>query len=243
MNWKHRTSMQWLQRRRGRLTASAIHSLVPYTATGRPKKITDADLMKVYAKMQAIPTEDDCISSGAAARGHIMEPYAIESFNQSITWAEKLFHWDDVCIYGDPSQHPLLAWSPDALSVPENSHDLPLSMGEVKSYAADKHLLKAMSDPMALEERWQIATAMAVSPSIDIAYLILFNPDMPASMQLYYHRYTRLELKEEIKTVCEIERSMIDLIDRLPLPTGYSSCATTEQIWKENQFDQEITPS
>lgn len=235
--------MGWLQRRRGKLTASAIHSLVPYTATGRPKKITEADMAKVFAKMQACPTEDDCISTGAAARGHIMEPYAIESFNQNITWAEKLFHWDDVCIYGDPSEHPLLAWSPDALSVPEYSFHLPLTMGEVKSYAADKHLLKAMSDPMQLEERWQIATAMAVSPSIDIAYLILFNPDMPAGMQLFYHRYTRLELKEEIKTVCEIEREMIDFISRCPLPVGYNSIKTTKQIWEENQFDQEITPN
>ena len=243
MNWKHRTSMQWLQRRQGRLTASAIHSLVPYTATGRPKKITNGDRAKAYAKMLARPTEGDCISSGAAARGHIMEPYAIESFNQSITWAERLFHWDDVCIYGDPDRHPLLAWSPDALSVPEDSSNLPLTMGEVKSYAADKHLLKAMSDPMQLEERWQIATAMAVSPSIDIAFLILFNPDMPAGMQLFYHRYKRLDLEEEIKTVCEIEQEMIDFIDRCSLPAGYNSIKTTKQIWEENLFDQEITPN
>lgn len=235
--------MEWLQRRRGKLTASAIHSLVPYTATGRPKKITDADMVKVFAKMQARPSEDDCISTGAAARGHIMEPYAIESFNQAVTWEEKLFHWDDVCVYGDPSKHPLLAWSPDALSVPVDSFQLPLTMGEVKSYAADKHLLKALSDPMQLEERWQIATAMVVSPSINIAYLILFNPDMPAGMQLFYHRYTRLELKEEIKTVCEIEREMIDFIARCPLPVGYNSIKTTKQIWEENQFDQEITPN
>ena len=43
MEWKHKCALAWMQERQKFLTASDVKELLPYTATGRAKKITEED--------------------------------------------------------------------------------------------------------------------------------------------------------------------------------------------------------
>ena len=79
MDWKHKCSLDWLRERQRYLTATDVKSLIPVTKTGRPRKITDMERLKVRASKMVTLTEEDCWSYGAAARGHLLEPYAILS--------------------------------------------------------------------------------------------------------------------------------------------------------------------
>lgn len=214
MEWKHECSFAWMQERQKFLTASDVKALLPYTATGRAKKITEEDYLKVYAKKAVQLTEADCISRGAAARGHILEPFAIEEYNANRESSmPKLIHWDDIVV-GGLRDH--LAYSPDALDVSITAMEKPTMLGEVKCYSPERHLSVARMDKMKCEERWQVATAMAVSPTIRTARLILFNPDMRAkSIRLFVKTWDRCELMDEIEKIEEVEKGWLDFIDEI----------------------------
>lgn len=215
MEWKHKCSLAWMQERQKFLTASDVKALLPYTATGRAKKITEEDYLKVYAKKAVQLTEADCISRGAAARGHILEPFAIEEYNANCNKAmPKLYHWDDIVVNRGSQYH--LAYSPDALDVSMQASKEPISLGEVKCYSPERHLSVARMDKMKCEERWQVATAMAVSPTIKSARLILFNPDMKdKNNRLFVKSWARCELADEIKAIKDVEKKWLDFIDEI----------------------------
>lgn len=215
MEWKHKCSLAWMQERQNFLTASDVKALLPFTATGRPKRITDEDYLKVYAKKAVQLTEADCISRGAAARGHILEPFAIEEYNANREGSmPELVHWDDIVIAKGPRNH--LAYSPDALDVRVAGGQKPTLLGEVKCYSPERHLSVAKMDKMKCEERWQVATAMAVSPTIRAARLILFNPDMKfKSTRLFVKTWDRYELMDEIEKIEEVEKGWLDFIDEI----------------------------
>lgn len=214
MEWKHKCSLAWMQERQKFLTASDVKALLPYTATGRAKKITEEDHLKVYAKKAVQLTEADCISRGAAARGHILEPFAIDAYNVNRNKGmPRLYHWDDIVIAG-PQYH--LGYSPDALDISMLSRKKPMFLGEVKCYSPERHLSVARMDKTKCEERWQIATAMAVSPTIKSAWLILFNPDMKdKDNRLYVKSWVRCELEDEIEAIKDVERKWLDFIDEI----------------------------
>lgn len=206
MQWRHRTSLDWLKARQPYLTATDIKELLPVTKTGRSRKVDTDSYLKVLSRKLKKLTEDDCISYGAAARGHIMEPFAVHEFNYEYeeTHIPKMFHWDDALITGNNSP---LAFSPDALDIERPNGDCvfidvrPQYGLEVKSYTADKHLICGHMDKMELEERWQLAAAMKVCESIKEMYLMFYNPSMPTN---FIHVYTREDLVEECEIIDDI---------------------------------------
>lgn len=207
MNWEHKCSLRWLAERQRYLTATDIKSLLPVTKTGRKREVTDLDYIKVMSGKMRELTEEDCISYGAAARGHILEPYAIDALNQMLVEMqgekshETFFWWDDKLISMPDRQ---IAFSPDAMNVPmTDNFETPSAIAEVKSYGYEKHLVTAYTPKEQLEERWQIATSMALLEQIDHAYLVLFNPSM--YRRTFVIRYDRSDLKHEIKIIRQIE--------------------------------------
>ena len=228
MKWEHKCKLEWLKARSNFLTATDVKSLIPFTKTGKKRTVTDVDRMRVLAGKCVTLTEDDCWSYGAAARGHLLEPYAISLLDSAMGWAddEKLHHWDDMIIAKNIGTH-CLAFSPDAMDLlPESSvlvkgatvqyisAGLPIvhKIGEVKSYAAEKHFVCGCTDKMELEERWQIATAMAVLPSIETAYLVFYNPSVPG-FEMFVHEYTRNDLEDEIAIVLEVEKEWKNFLE------------------------------
>ena len=220
MKWFHKCDLDWLKARQRCLTATDVKELLPVTKTGRKRFIGDEQYLKVLSRKLVNLTEEDCLSTGAAARGHILEPYAIDRYNEEdFGGNEWLDHWDNVVISKDRDVWGGLAFSPDAMNVDQLSttikhwlssdewlEDL-TAIGEVKSYAAEKHLTCGHTQKDELEERWQIATAMAVCPQIQIAYLLFYNPSMIE--QLYIVDYDRADLVDEIAIVEQIEQDWL----------------------------------
>lgn len=219
MKWEHKCDIGWLRQRQHYLTASDIKSLLPVTKTGRKREVSDADYLKVMASKMVTLTDEDCMSYGAAARGHILEPYAIDALNTVLREmqgqeAEQFHWWDDMLVV---KHGRAIAFSPDAMDVPMGDSTLvPHAIAEVKSYEATRHLLTAYTPKDQIEERWQIATPMALLDSIDHAYLVLFNPKMKYR-KTFVIRFDRDELKDEIEMILQVEENWKDFRERGPL--------------------------
>lgn len=220
--WFHKCDLDWLKARQKYLTATDVKDLLPFTKTGRKRTITDEHYLKVFAGKMVNLTEDDCVSTGAAARGHILEPYAIDRYNK-VDFGKNayLWHWDDVVITRPNADPFSLAFSPDAMSYEPSSFpkenvvaidDIEV-IGEVKSYSPERHMVAGYTPKDELEERWQIATAMAVCESIEEAYLLFYNPSM--RNQLYIVDYDRADLADEIEAVLEVEKNWLAWIANL----------------------------
>lgn len=246
MKWYHECSLDWMRARQKCLTASDIKDLLPFTASGRSRKITDDDYIKVLARKTKQLSIDDCISTGAAARGHLLEPYAIDFYNDHVQGV-KLYHWDDVVIRNLSDSYDL-GFSPDACNIPmpDGIDDGCISYGpdeiaEIKCYSAEKHLIKGGTDKKDLEERWQVATAMAAVDSIMKARVIFFNPSMQQTM--FFATYARKELEEEIRIVNKICDDWEDFLTRsasyaLSMITGLPF---EESIKREIEEEQSVS--
>lgn len=220
--WRHVVDKDWMKARSRLLTASNIKNILPVTETGRKRSQAqiEANMMKVVASMSTlyIPVEE-CVSTGAAARGHLLEPIAIkEAVNLG------LYHWDDVVF-----KKGILGWSPDALSIPQDGEFLgdkglydidkkgapcPSAIGEVKSYGMEKHTAAVYMDKELLPERWQLAVGMLMLPCCRGAHLIFFNPD--SRDRLAVKTYTRKDLEEEIEMIEEAVVSFAEFLSNLP---------------------------
>jgi len=233
--WFHKCDLDWLRERQKYLTATDVKELLPFTRTGRKRTITDEHYLKILASKMVYLTESDCVSTGSAARGHILEPYAIDRYNKedygSNTW---LYHWDDIVVTRINPNRFSLAFSPDAMSYEcSNSYlgkksiaiDGVKAIGEVKSYSPERHMIAGYTHKDDLEERWQIATAMAVCESIEEAYLLFYNPSM--RNQLYIVDYDRVDLADEIEAVLEVEKNWLAWLSNFSkLDKHYLVCGT-----------------
>lgn len=215
MQWTYNVNLDWLKARQKYLTASDIKKLVPFTKTGRARNVTDIDYLKVWASKQVELDLDDCVATGAAARGHLLEPFAIGEYSTAIQ-VMNIYHWDDCLIHKG-----VLAFSPDALSIPcdrtkiEIAHnEIKPKLGlEIKSYAAEKHIECIVTDKSMLEERWQLATAFAVCDSLDVMEIAFYNPSI--ELKLGVKSYTREDLEKEIETVRDIEIKWTEFINNV----------------------------
>ena len=238
MYWNHRCSADWLAARKQYLTASQIGKLLPTTPTGRPRNIEPV-FLEIWADKQACVTEDQIESRGAMARGHIFEKYAISEYNRHFPEAT-LYHWDDKIIFNDKG----VAYSPDALNVePLDGIEFPnigaTLLGEVKSYSAGQHYVLAKANKLQLAERWQIATALYVSPTIEQGNLILFNPDV--AHQLFVHEYRRDELQSELEMIDEIAESYQSMTEDFQdyfNTISYDSWVTSDDIYQQERSNQ-----
>lgn len=246
MKWESTVSPAWLKARQFVLTASDIKELVPYTRTGRARKITDDDYMKVYANKIKRLTLNDCRSIGAAARGHILEPYAIQE--AELILDERIYHWDDCLIAGLD-----VGYSPDGLDIEQryvnyvtNTHlkQKPTVLTEVKCYSSEKHLQKYYGDKFAMEERWQIATAMYVSDSIERAHLVFYDPSLK-EFQVGIHEYSRSDLDDEINIIGDVVIEWVKFkikTDALSGTTGMKAKFTETEIFDEYSKAHQLNP-
>ena len=234
MKWEHRCSLEWLKERQQYLTASDVKSLLPITKTGRKRDVGDAEYLKVMSSKMVDLTEEDCLSTGVMARGHLLEPYAISVLNSVLgdMGEGMMYHWDDkvVSVRGRK-----LAFSPDAMDIPMDGDIADVTaIAEVKSYSADKHLTTAFTPKDQIEERWQIACAMAVLPTIEHAYLVLYNPKMKFR-KAFIITYDRSDLEDEIAMILKVEEDWNDfcehgiLTKRPPSGACFSSRGGTEE--------------
>ena len=262
MNWRHEVSEAWLESRKDVLTASDIKALIPeWKRIKKMDKMPDY-IMPMFAGIwceKNTVTKPDTVSVGSAARGHIMEPYAVESYNQ---WSDvKMYHWDDCIIKNNG-----LGFSPDAMDIKQLRDDVqcrvsdggsrlvydmtvgktiksgdrleaPKKIIEIKSYLPDHHMKCLIKDKMDHDELWQIAVAFAVLPKLEEAKLMFFCPDAPYPVGLF--TYSRKELQKKIDTCCDIASfyaSQAMKLENLGLGKLKPVCSE-EEIWRMEMTD------
>ena len=127
MDWYHEVSENWLRARKTVITATEIKGLVA-TYKRMSKKDKEAGVVSpAFAALWGDKSSTypiDVSSYGPAARGHIMEPYAIDEFNRANE--VHFHHWDD-CIIANG----LVGFSPDAMDIAQVTEDVKLGQREM----------------------------------------------------------------------------------------------------------------
>lgn len=252
--WRHEASESWLMSRRACLTASDIRKLIPDYKRIKAGKIRLVDAMqfaKVYGekRLQSM----DPMSFGAAARGHVLEPHAIDEFNSSNVSGTEYRWWDDRLIMDGA-----LGFSPDALDIPQppgtrfrsdaatekivgrnGEYKAPEHILEVKCYEAGAHFqrMAQLASGEKLDERWQVATAMVVCPSIYIADIMFYAPQCRS---WFFVEYDSHELHEEIEMVSEIKEMWVKFKSRMEgkeIALGSLTSKTETEIYDEYLMD------
>lgn len=250
MYWTHEVDPQWLEARKDVLTATELAGLTSgFTKVTKAQKAGESVAPAFAAlwgeKHSLMPV--DPTSNDAAARGHFLEPYAIEEFNERMDG--KWYHWDDCVICNNG-----IGFSPDAMNIPQGKpiHNrldvvkgklvdtngnvvdkLPTSILEVKSYGIGNHMKNVVANKMSLKERWQIAAAFLTIPTLEEAYLVQYCPQ--TELGLFYHRYEREDLEDEIEKLREIIQvwnATCQYFDAMWQPE-MTCCYTEEQIMED----------
>ena len=212
----HEVNAEWMEARKLCVCASEMKLLASCKEFNPKAKTSLADkCWEVWAsKVSSRPV--DTKSYNEAARGHICEPYAVEEYNACAPQNKvKMNHWDDILISRDG-----VGFSPDAMDIEvpktwqpfllqKNLPIQPKEILEIKCYndAAQLKTFQSTFDKMKQDERWQVATAMYVCPSIEMAHLMYYDPafaDKAPQFVINIFDYSREDLKVEIDTVGKI---------------------------------------
>ena len=226
MRYEHEVSREWLLQRQRHLTASDIRKMLAdlrKLRDGKTDLLHCRSFAKVYgSKRNLFP--DTASPSSAAARGHFMEPHAVGEW--AVSNGTAMYHWDDFLL---ASGDTLLAFSPDALDVPQPAgtcsfvdqigrfqdqdgtwHE-PKSLLEVKSYDDGAHWQRKLDlvAGVKADERWQVAVAMCVCPSIRSGTVMWYAPQCRDWFDV---TYGRSELTAEMETVRFAERQWAEFV-------------------------------
>lgn len=247
-SWSHNVGRLWLAARRDYLTASEVKNLITdykRIKSGKIKLFKALQFAKVYgSKMNC---EIDTSSFGPMARGHIMEPYAVQEYNR-INRTD-YFPWDDKLI-----ARGRIAFSPDAMDIPQlpgtkmivNSDDDlvdkngnvnpgPRAILEIKSYEAGTAFQRlsmiGSNDP--IEERWQVAMAMAVCHTIEIGTVMFYLPQCGMEFSKAYEREDLIEEIETVMEIAEMWNRYVEYMDCLMLSETKDTFISEDHIYSE----------
>ena len=243
-HWYHEVSVDWLKARQPYITATEIAKLVPEykrTLKADPDAIAPG-FAALWAEKNTVSNPDP-VSVGAAARGHWMEWYAVDSWNQQKE--PVMYHWDDCLIVSGR-----VGFSPDAMNVlqtlPEvellakdgmliagnGDYDIaPTEVMEIKSYEPARHIKSCIKEKGEHDELIQLATAFHVVEDLEKAHLVFFCPGAPISMKSF--EYTRDDLKDEIELVGKIvERYAKTIKQCKELSSDMAAKYTESEIYK-----------
>ncbi len=210
--WHHEVSAEWLKARQQVLTATDVASLLPeykrYLKAGSPDKPTPG-FSALWCKKHS-DVYLDTESVGAAARGHVMEPYAVDAWNKQAS--PKFYHWDD-CIIIDSTGK--LGFSPDALTVEQdNANKITFKNKceamEIKCYEPAQHMKAIMKPKLEHDELMQLAMSFVVLPKLEIARLTWYCPGAPIAM--FSQQYDSDDLHDQIRWIMEIAEVYYDKV-------------------------------
>lgn len=249
--WRHEVSETWLRTRKLYLTASDIKNLVKEherICSGKVKLLESKIFAKLYGEKQS--NEIDVESYGAMARGHILEPYAIEDYNK-LTHVSGMKHdihwWDDKIICRNQ-----VGFSPDGLDIQQlpgtriicdDDHLIyrdgrvpgPKRIFEVKCYDGGKHFQKKIAEKKDLDERWQIACAMWVCPTIRVGTLLFYAPQC---CDMFWYTFFRKDLEEEIETIDGIQDMWIMFYANMGKSKSINPIHTEDDIYNRYLLDE-----
>jgi len=216
--WVHEVSPAWLAERKQVVTATDLVDLRSgFTKLNKGQKAGEKlapAFMALWGKKNSL-VPDDPMSSNKAARGHWMEPYAVRDFSEKI--GEEYHHWDDCIICNGE-----IGFSPDGMDIKQECPyparmdyvegigitdgvmelPSPRKILEVKCYDIPAHMTACATPKEQLKERWQVAGAFLVLPTLEKATIVFYCP--LTSWGVDYKEYTREELKDEIEELEEL---------------------------------------
>lgn len=226
-SWRHEVSVDWLNARRDVITATELISLRSGFSKLTKAQKAGAQVAPAFAALWGLKhsvMDPDPASYGPAARGHFLELYAISDYIKNT--GESYFHWDDCIICNNG-----LGFSPDATNLPQPyigdvvrldvkhgslvgeskkrkgfdaiSSAMPTSILEIKSYGIENHMKNLVTPDNALKERYQIAAAMMVIPTLEEGKLVQYCPQLE-SFSMFCRTYSRDDLEDEILNLSEI---------------------------------------
>ena len=227
MDWRYRSNPVWLDARHKLLTATDFIELKSSLAKASKAALDGEVVLPAFAaawmrnSSEEPMLEDDLWSYGAAARGHLLEPYAASLYSKYE--GKKYYHWDDVVV-----SDGLNGFSPDAvldMKCPEpgefkfedfNAKEIL----EIKCYGLDNHGKAFGTNPGAMKERFQIAWAMFVCPSIERGILLFYNPS--AAIPMLPVIFTREDLAKEIELAEQVSNLYEKTCFKMETKAGWS---------------------
>lgn len=254
MFWKHDVSEAWLKARKKVLTATEISKLIPELKRMEKKP---GELSPGFAAVWAEKHSDTALDTGSigpAARGHIMEPWVVNAYNNQVAAGERFNHWDDCVICND-----LIGFSPDAMDVLQDtvvpklmvspkgnklqtkdgkvSFRSPTRIMEIKCYEPANHMKACITPRMEHKELIQVATAFYVLPKLQEAKLCFCCPGAPISMHV--ESYTREDLKDMLATIKKVVTMYVDTaMQCVELARDYECDFTEADVY--NEYMQEL---
>lgn len=258
--WYHEVSAEWLRARRTVLTATDVAGLMPeykrYLKAGDPDKIMPGFAALWCQKHSS--SEPDPSSIGPAARGHIMEPWAVQSWNSQVP-DEKYNHWDNCIICRN-----VFGFSPDAMNIAQPKElakvqvaldgsilvdavenklysNAPTEIMEIKCYEPAKHMKSVIKGKMEHDELMQIAMAFVVLPKLQYARLLWFCPDSPFSM--HTEVYTSDDLHDHIRWILEIGEVYMKqaaLCEKI-VSSGLTAQCTEREVYEDYIAEKETS--
>lgn len=263
--WEFDVDPAWLEERKSVLTASEVAKLLPSwkKAVKAPGTISP-EFAALWAEKNSDGLVDTSSPSQAAARGHVMEPWAIDAWNDNVASASSplptFHHWDDILVASDG-----IGFSPDgmdtvqpegpvrldvakngkALKAPDGTlYKAPSHILEVKAYDPRHHMKCCITDRMSHDELFQLAMAFCVLPLLETATLLFFCPAAPITM--HYETYTREQLSKMIEIVGEIQgmwnvqsRKCQELMEEY-IAIGMMAGVSEQEIWEAHMRDRNI---
>lgn len=258
--WTHDVSAAWLEARKSVLTATEIKSLWPEYKKLQKKPLDPGDIPPGFAGVWAEKNSDSELDTSspsfAAARGHVMEPYAVESWNAQTAAGPSMFHWDDCVIMRNG-----VGFSPDAMNTPQyklvpsmmvrpdgmqlmiggkDEQYSPTEIMEIKSYEPKAHMKALLvKDKMKRDELMQVAVAFYVLPKLQYAYLVFFCPAAPISMDVIM--YTREEMQDmidDVSGIADMYYKVAGTLEDMKAKADWHASFTEQEIWDEFVSEQ-----
>lgn len=252
MDWKHESSLSWMLARRDVITASELRScLSAYNKATKDQKAGNV-LLPAFAALwlekQAVKVPDT-YSRGSAARGHILEPYAISDYNDNIQRlgidAPIMHHWDDAIV-----KRGGVGWSPDGMDIPQEvisasvtidesgtfqvgdrkfSAGAPKEFIEVKSYEPTNHMKRFLTPKEKLDERWQMAVAFHVVDTMDKGIILFYSIETDFTFQRTYMRDELSEEIEQIGNMVDLWNANVAILENID--TGFVKGLSEQEIY------------
>lgn len=192
MRWQHEVDANWLDARRQCLTATDILKLWPAAKKWKAEDEIPQTFIGTWFEKNSVQDQDP-ISYDAAARGHCMEPFAIEEANR--VYGKNFYHWDDVLIVRGH-----VGFSPDAMDIPQPNlptivkwSDPALKKAteimEVKCFLPYHHG-QCVTCGMEEKQIMQVAMAFKVLPQLEEAHVLYYCPGAPIDICEYPLSYS-----------------------------------------------------
>lgn len=246
--WKHDVSKAWLQQRRSVLTATEISKLLPElkrAAKSKPGEISPG-FAAIWAEKHS-DVELDTSSVNAAARGHIMEPWVVNAYNDQVAAGERFNHWDDCVICNDlvgfspdamdimqQQEHPKLKVSPngETLVTGKLVYPSPKRIMEIKCYEPANHMKACITGKHEHKELMQVATAFYVLPKLQEAKLCFCCPGAP--IEMFVEEYTRDDVKKELELIKQVVAKYVETAMQCnELDRGMKAGFTEKEVYDE----------